>query len=115
MYQHLMMFVIKIFHLQVNPFSGQILRWSFWTQPEPKGQILNLGEHMQITPTREVSSFNHSFTQLILTTLCVKHMLSIILEGKLTSLSGQQLIVPGCDSPEMAERSCPTSKARGGG
>ena len=51
MYQHLMMFVIKIFHLQVNPFSGQILRWSFWTQPEPKGQILNLGEHMQIMPS----------------------------------------------------------------
>ena len=51
MYQHLMTFVIKIFHLQVKPFSWQMMRWSFWTQPEPKGQILNLGEHMQIMPS----------------------------------------------------------------
>ena len=48
MYQRLMTFVIKIFHLQVNPFSGQTMRWSFWTQPEPKGQILNLGEHIEV-------------------------------------------------------------------
>ena len=84
MCQHLMTFVIKIFHLQVYLFYRQMMRWSFWTQPEPKGQILNLGEHMQIMPDRGVSSFNHSSTQLIFTTLCAEHMLSIILEGKLS-------------------------------
>ena len=78
MYQHLMMLVIKIFHLQVYLFHRQMMRWSFWTQPETKGQILNLGEHMQIMPDRGVSSFNHSATQLIHYTLCwayVKHHL----------------------------------------
>ena len=51
MQQHLMTFIIKIFHLQVNSFSGQMMRWSFWIQPEPTSQTLSLDEHMQIMPS----------------------------------------------------------------
>ena len=61
-----MTFIIKIFHLQVNSFSGQMVRWSFWIQSEPTGQTLNLDEHMQIMPSWGASSFTPSSTQPIL-------------------------------------------------